>query len=586
MKQVVILLVITLIGVCLLPVQHATNPPFANPAFQTTWTDQSAPLAQVDLWGSEPLIWRIEPYANAADGRRVVQYFDGGRMELAQAPGGNQTIVTQGLLAQEITTGQIQVGDALTMPQAPPAIPIDDGSADPRVPTYVSLTALVGKRAASRVGAGTLVVPWIDSRGVPTSAPAPVALAATDYVQSTGHNLPDVTTAFFDSDPFGTANWIAAMGYPISEPYWAFYRRNGVALPSLIQVFQRRILVYSPSLPSDQRFTVTDIGRDYYAWRYGTAMPRQWPDPLAGSPTTAIAVPSGYRVGVFAQGLGTPIGLAVGPAGKLWILTEEGRVLRVDSVRSDGSVGHVTVFAQGLANPRGMAISGTSVYVSVDSGVLRLDDYDLDGVPDSRQFISRNVEPAAGTRGAPIVDSQGQLVVAGTHLPDGQPHVVVMVSPNGTVLTTGQGYASPGPGTVYRNQLYMVDQGSGGSPPTLLQFSLGPTGESTTPSLDSASGRVAAKFATGSSVTAVTWFDSNLWPHVPADTLFATAMSGGSGSVVRSVSRSPNTPPDLVEFATGFSRPSALAVGLDGSLYVADSGAGVVYKIVVPAPGS
>jgi len=39
-----------------------------------------------------------------------------------------------------------------------------------------------------------------------------------------------------------------------------------------------------------------------------------------------------------------------------------------------------------------------------------------------------------------------------------------------------------------------------------------------------------------------------------------------------------------VEFATGLSQPVALAVGLDGSLFVADAGRGEIIKIVVPAP--
>ena len=584
MKQVIALLVVTLIGVCLLPVQHATSPPFANPAFQATWTNQSAAVAQVDLWGSEPLVWRIEPYADAPDGRRVVQYFDRGRMELAPAPGDSgQPTVTEGLLAQEMTTGQIQLGDHLTAPQTPATTPIDDGTADSRVPTFAALAAVVGQRTTSLVGTGVLTIPWIDSRGTPTVGPAPVALRAADFEVATGHNLPDVTVAFFGTRPFGSADWIAAMGYPISEPYWAIIRRNDVALPSLIQVFQRRFLIYTPSLPTDQRFTVTNIGRDYYRWRYGTDPPRQWPNPLAGPPATSIAVPSGFKAGVYAQGLGTPIGLAIGPAGNLWILTEEGQILRVDTERSDGSVQHVTVFATGLANPRGIAVVGSSVYVAVDDGILRFDDYNLDGSPDHQQYLTKSVEPAAGTRGTPVVDAQGRVIVAGTRLPDGRPHVVMMVSPAGDLVSTGQGFTSPGPGTDFQHQLYVVDRGSGGNS-SLLQYSLTtPAGEATGPPLDVTSGRTAASFAEGTTVTAVLWFNSGLWPQVPPNTLLAATVSGGGGSVVRSVSRGNGTPPDLVEFATGFVRPTALAVGLDGSLYVADAGAGMVYKIIVPA---
>ena len=585
MKQVIALLIATLIGVCLLPIQHATTPPFANPAFQSTWAEQSASAAQLDLWGSEPLAWRVEPYADAPDGRRVVQYFDRGRMELATAPGDStQPTVTQGLLAQEMTTGEVQLGDRLTTPQAPPATSIDDGASDPRVPTFAALAAVVGQRVDSLVGTGAPSVKWIDSRGVPTAGPPPIAIRAAAFVVATGHNLPDVTVTFFSTQPFGSVDWVAAMGYPISEPYWTIIRRNDVALPSLIQVFQRRILVYTPSLSPDQRFTVTNIGSDYYRWRYGTDPALRWPDPLAGPQASGIAVPSGFKAGVYVQGLGTPIGLAIGPDGRLWILTEEGRILFVASERADGSVQNVTVFAQGLANPRGIAVVGNSVYVAVDNGVMRYDDYNLDGSPDHQQYLTQSVEPAAGSRGAPILDAQGQLFVAGTRLPDGRPHVVMMISPTGSLISTGQGFSSPGPGTVFQHQLYVVDRTGDGNA-TLLQYPLGPgtAGTGAAPQLDVTSGQIAAKFAEGASVTAVLWFNSALWPRVPPDTLLAATVSGNGGSVVRSVSRNNVSPPDLVDFATGFVRPTALAVGLDGSLFVADAGSGTVYKIIAPA---
>ncbi|MBX6342732.1 MAG: hypothetical protein IRY97_09765, partial [Thermomicrobiaceae bacterium] len=166
MKQVLLLVVAVLIGVSLLPIDRTDRTSFASPAFQRLWSMQSAAAAgTVDLWGSEPLLWRVEPYLEAPDGRRLVQYFDRGRMELTAGRDSGPPSITQGLLAQELTTGQIHLGHTLLAPRPPAEIAIDGGPLDDRVPTYAALGKVVNHPAVDRAAGREPLRAWIDGRG-------------------------------------------------------------------------------------------------------------------------------------------------------------------------------------------------------------------------------------------------------------------------------------------------------------------------------------------------------------------------------------------------------------------------------------
>ncbi|MBX6342769.1 MAG: hypothetical protein IRY97_09950, partial [Thermomicrobiaceae bacterium] len=394
------------------------------------------------------------------------------------------------------------------------------------VPTYAALGMVGNHRAVDRAAGREPLRAWIDGRGEVSERDAPAVARAGQYVAQTRHNLPDVTVALFARRPFGVMGWVEALGYPISEPYWAIYRRNGVPMPSLIQVFERRVLVYTPGLPADQRFTIANTGRHYYRWRYGSDPPQTSPGPLVGPVTHDVAVEPGYQAGVYAQGIGTPVGLAIGPAGNLWILTEEGSILQVMSERSDGAADQVKVFAQGLANPRGIAVAGTSVFVSVDDGVVRLDDINADGQADQRVYVSQALEPASGPRGAPSVDGLDQHVfVSGTLLPERRARSVAEVTPMGEARVVVDGLANPGPVLASHRQLFVADQSAAGS--ALYRLLIGADGEVS-------GARVAvATFPPDAAVSAVLASGAGLLPGVPADSLFVAVERGGAGRIVR-----------------------------------------------------
>ena len=64
-------------------------------------------------------------------------------------------------------------------------------------------------------------------------------------------------------------DWLFAMGYPISEPYWVRCRVAGEEHDILVQLFERRVLTYTPANPPGWQVEMGNVGLHYYRWRYG-----------------------------------------------------------------------------------------------------------------------------------------------------------------------------------------------------------------------------------------------------------------------------------------------------------------------------
>src|SRR5690348_2139881 len=112
------------------PASAATS--FANPAFQAQW--QAGEAITPNFWGPLSLAreGQQEPYVEAPGGQRLVQYFDKARMELTNPATG---VVTNGLLATELITGRLQVGDNAFQTLSPAGVPVA-GDPDNIGPTY------------------------------------------------------------------------------------------------------------------------------------------------------------------------------------------------------------------------------------------------------------------------------------------------------------------------------------------------------------------------------------------------------------------------------------------------------------------
>jgi hypothetical protein len=266
------------LGICLLigsllayqakAVQGAAS--YADPLFQQQW--QQGEALTPNFWGplSTAKDGQQEPYQQAAGGMRLVQYFDKGRMELSNG------VVTNGLLASEIVKGQVQVGDAAFLAKDPPAIPIA-GDPDNAGPTYkqlgTSAKALLANAAAQPGGTSVAAV-GADGTLTPGAAQLSGTAMLTGYDSPTQHNVPGV---FVD---YRAKAGLPTIGYAIAEPFGATVKVAGQQKGVLIQVFERRVLTFTPTNDPTFQVEMGNIGQHYYTWRYtGT--------PVAAGTTTS-----------------------------------------------------------------------------------------------------------------------------------------------------------------------------------------------------------------------------------------------------------------------------------------------------------
>jgi glucose/arabinose dehydrogenase len=84
-------------------------------------------------------------------------------------------------------------------------------------------------------------------------------------------------------------------------------------------------------------------------------------------PARRISVPDGYRAEVYASGLLQPTAMAYGPAGRLYVAQNDGRIVIVRPRTK-----RPMTFAAGFAVPLGVAWRGRTLYVSAQGALYRL----------------------------------------------------------------------------------------------------------------------------------------------------------------------------------------------------------------------
>ena len=272
------------------PTSELINGPlktFVNRAFEYLWARSDRPVVRQQakrswLWGPTGLMARSEAYLQIAGGMRQVQYFDKGRMEInnPNANPRNSWFVTSGLLVRELITGQMQVGNADFIDREPSDVSITGDTSDRSGPTYASFAGVIGTKAPNRVGA--YADSRIDRNGTvsPYDASGINAARIGFYAPTTGHNIPQVFYEYLTSADViyvnGRSqrgalmdNWVATMGYPLSEAYWTKSQINGIEQWVMVQPFERRVLTYVPNNPAGWQIEQGNVGRHYYRWRYG-----------------------------------------------------------------------------------------------------------------------------------------------------------------------------------------------------------------------------------------------------------------------------------------------------------------------------
>lgn len=232
-------------------------------AAQRTWT-----------WGPDALAIRQEPYGGAAGGVRTVYYFDKSRMEINDPQGDrtNPWFITNGLLVREMLAGQVQIGDQTSTPLAPPTVPLAGDMTGNNAVTYAALSTVATLEAGQNSApnnTGKSITTTIDASSTIGNQPGLDGAARYGYYEPTlGHNIADVFWNWLRTQP---VDWLYAVGYPLSEPYWTNARIGEDNVWVLVQAFERRILTFVPTAPTGWQVEAGNVGRHYYQWRYGAA---------------------------------------------------------------------------------------------------------------------------------------------------------------------------------------------------------------------------------------------------------------------------------------------------------------------------
>ncbi len=249
------------------PTPLAQSVDYAARTFQKQWhtVEGIAP----NLWGPSLGAPKLEAYSDTSSGYRLVQYFDKGRMELAGPKDGT---VTNGLLATELITGQMQIGNDSFESHDPAAIPIA-GDPDSPGPMYATLNDRAAKLlapASSHVGmivSASVSAAGDLSEATPTSSADVRRIAIADttlsvYDDVTQHNVPAAFATYRAKTGLGV------IGYAKSEPFVATVKIAGVQRQVVVQVFERRVLTYNAANSDAFKVEMGNIGQHYYRWRY------------------------------------------------------------------------------------------------------------------------------------------------------------------------------------------------------------------------------------------------------------------------------------------------------------------------------
>ncbi|CAN5666303.1 hypothetical protein BH23CHL2_BH23CHL2_28600 [soil metagenome] len=261
--------------------------PTGHGLFHRLWARTELPV--IEGAASRSWIWgetAITPLVSEpnADNTRIVQYFDKGGMQFNPDPAiqiGNPAYVMASPLAYEMLPGQLASGDQW----GPSGIGIAGDADDVSGPTYATFTDL---RDAPPPADGALLTEAVDRQGnrshddrlaqFGVTAAYRVTLPGLDhqiaspfweFIQSSG---PVYEAARVLDEPMFEDQW-AMIGLPLTEAYWSRVKLNGEISDVLVQVFERRVLTYTPTMPDGWQVQIANTGRHYVDWRFGGSIP-------------------------------------------------------------------------------------------------------------------------------------------------------------------------------------------------------------------------------------------------------------------------------------------------------------------------
>ncbi|MEI6045834.1 MAG: PQQ-binding-like beta-propeller repeat protein [Chloroflexota bacterium] len=306
----------------LLATVASAAPTFPDANFQSVWSRPDKILTERTgvgrgfVWGPESILNGNESYTEAPGGQRLVQYFDKARMEVNNPAGdrSDPNFVTSGLLVKELVLGRQQNGnDVNKFTQGNPSeVQIagdpNTGGANATAPTYRSFRNIATFNNDNPVNPklGEQVVDKIDKAGNITAITSPdPSVKFTAYESATKHNIADVFIAYgntqgliwngsaYVNGPLFYPNATYVFGLPITDAYWIKAVVAGVEKDILVQLFERRVLTYTPTNDANSKVEMGNVGQHYYRWRYvenlgiGTTTPTT--PPISATPTTPVS---------------------------------------------------------------------------------------------------------------------------------------------------------------------------------------------------------------------------------------------------------------------------------------------------------
>jgi len=177
----------------------------------------------------------------------------------------------------------------------------DRAGENPISPTYASFRSLLGasQRSTSPISATLNRAGEVDSdssmaRLYPETAPV--------YNPDLGHNIPGTLWKFLNLQGLVSKDhrlvtdkiedWVFSFGLPITEAYWTRSRIGGVEKDVLVQLFERRVLTYTPSNPAAYQVEMGNVGLHYYSWRYAGEYTKPGAAAATTQPPIRLAIPA------------------------------------------------------------------------------------------------------------------------------------------------------------------------------------------------------------------------------------------------------------------------------------------------------
>lgn len=488
-------MLVALFGLLPMVTVAAAGPTFNDPGFASTWNRVDKPVLDLPGGAGRGYTWgpaisqasgvTTEPYNG---GQRTVQYFDKARMEVNN-PGGNPNdlfYVTTGLLVKELVTGKRQDGDNSFSQQQPSDVQVagdtNEFGGNQLAPTYASFR-FIGTFSGTENGRlsepGQPINLRVDRDGQVSSFTPPEQRLIAGYDPVTQHNIPDVFARFASSEgPIWNGstnvngkvlfdNPVYVLGRPLTEAYWTRAAVAGKEQDVLVQLYERRVLTYTPANPEGFKVEMGNVGQHYYRWRYTNphqTITKVWeagkdltgmkePHTLAvdfqGNSYVVINNPdtiqkydiSGKLVkswGVTGNGVD---GLQADRLGNLYLTHSQGKL--VEKYDSNGNL-IASIGLQGAGQGQFEQIGGigldsqNNLYV-LDTSTNFVQKYDSAGKYLSRITLAPALAGVNGSLGGQLsIDKQGNFFVQGGYIisKNTMKYVIVKFDSQGKLLST------------------------------------------------------------------------------------------------------------------------------------------------------